>query len=857
MENNTSSRGSKMALWLMRKFVRDMDSDFAIGDLTESYLHIVKNQGKLRAGFWLWMEVVRSLPQFIKNSIYWSSHMIKNYLVIGFRNLKKNKMYSLINITGFAIGLSAAILTFLFVLNEVRVNAHYQDLDQIYWVKVESRRDGEVQKFWGCPSAVGTYLKENYPEILESGVMINGSDQYLLATDKKKFKEHIKLGQFSLFNVFSHTVLRGAIPENDDIQSVVIDDEIAEKYFGSGDPIGRTIRLHGKHDLKVAAVFKRMTDNATDRFKILVPFKLIDQLWRPGNSRSWENHAFRVFVKVQPDTDIAALNARIDNIIVDHNPNSKSHPFLYPFKKKYLVDHKAIENVRTYGIITFLLLLVAAINYINLSGAQAVKRAREVGIRKVVGAKRKQIVSQFLSESLIITFLALILSSFVLAVVYPFWQQFNRLTILLTGIFTDSQIMSGLLVIVLGTVLISSGYPALILSSFLPKKVLQGDLSSGRSGRSFRSVSVVVQFTVSIALIIITATVAMQIRYMKNKKLGFEAGQIATMNLRGNLRSKSQLLKARIKKVPGVKNVSLSTFLPGSGYVWSNDNFTWRGKPDDFTPYIDENAIDENYLKTFGIKLVSGEDSRQSIQPLRKVLVNQTLANMMGLDNVIGEVISHRIDNRSYRVIGVMQDYHHNSVQNPIRPFIFYTDSERMTYQYLGFKFDPRRIQGILKDVEKIVTSIETEYPFSYTFLDQEFGDWYVREERLQLTVQSFGLIAILLSCLGLFGMTTFTTHRRTREIGIRKALGAGTGEIIRLLLKDFSKWVVMANLIGWPIAYFFLRNWINDFSYRISLGPEVFVFSGVLTLFLAVLTVIGLVYRAAVKNPGISLRTD
>lgn len=847
----------KPELWLLRMFVRDTDADFAIGDLTETFLQMVQERGRLRARWRLWMEVIRSLPKFIKNSFYWTIRMFINHITVGIRNLRKNKIFSLINVTGFAVGLSAAVLTYLFVLNEVRVNTHYEDLDQIYWVKVKYQRDGEMNEYWGCPSAVGPFLKDTYPEILASGVMINGSDQYLIKSDRKKFKEHIKLGQFSLFKVFSHEVLKGAVPGNDDTHCIVIDDEIAEKYFGSEDPIGKTLQLHGKYDLKVAAVFKSMTRNATDRFKILVPFKLIDQLWRPGNSRSWENHAFRVFVKVRPDTDIAALNARIDGIIVNHNSTSKSHPFLYPFKKKYLVDHEAIENVRTYGIITILLLLVAVINYINLSGAQAVKRAREVGIRKVVGAGRKQIVLQFLSESLLITFMALVLSSLFLAVMYPLWQQFNRLTIPLSAVFSDGQIFFGMLMIVLFTVLLSSGYPALVLSSFLPRKVLQGDLSSGKSGRSFRSVSVVIQFTVSIALMIITATVAMQIRYMKNKKLGFNAEQIVTMNLRGTLRSKSQLLKTRLQQVPGIKNVSLSSFLPGSGYTWSTDNFFWRGKPDDFTPYIDEIAIDENFLETYGIRLLAGEKSRQSIRPVRKVLINRTLANTMGMENVIGEAITLRDDNRSYTVIGVMEDYHHNSVQNRIRPIIFYTDTERMSYQYLGFKFDPRMLQGILKEAEKIVSSIETEYPFAYSFLDREFADWYDREERLQMTVQSFGLIAILVSCLGLFGMTIFTTHRRTREIGIRKALGAGTREIIFLLLRNFTKWVLIANILGWPIAYLYLRNWINDFTYRIPLGAEVYVFSGILILLLAVLTVIGLVYRAARRNPGITLRTD
>lgn len=857
MKHQTTGIPPKLALWLMRKFVRDVDSDFAIGDLTEAFYHIVQNRGKFYARCWLWMEALRSLPGFIKNSIYWSIQMILNYIMIAFRNLKKNKMYSIINITGFAVGLATAILTFLFVMDEVRVNTHYEDLDQIYWVKVKGHLGGDIHDWRGCPSAVGPYLKKNFPDIIEAATMVNGSSQYLLKSDNKKFNEKIQFGHFSIFHVFSHQVLKGSIPKDENSNSIVIDDEIAEKYFGSEDPIGKILQLDGKYDLQVAAVFKPMINNATDRFKILAPIKLIDHFWGEGHSRSWENHAFRVYAKGRRNLDLLAFNPKIDDIIIKHLPASNSHPYLYPFKKKYLIDHQAMANVRTYSIITMLLLLVAVINYINLSSAQAIKRAREVGIRKVVGAKKKQIVSQFFFESLIITFIAVVFTSFLLVLLYPFWQKFQYLSIPLGVIFSDFQIFCGVFLIVLVTVMLSSVYPAMILSSFLPKKVLQGDMISGRSGKTFRSVSVVIQFTVSIALIIITITISRQIQFMKDKKLGFETDQIATIFLQGNLGSKYRLLKNEIKNTPGVKNVSLCSHVPGSGGSWDTNSFTWGGKPDNFVPSINENSIDEDYLKTYGIGLVGGENSIQSVQSLRKVLVNQTLAKMMDKESVVGEIITNSETGVSYHIIGVVNDFHHSSVRRKIEPYIFYTDTERMPFYHLSFKFEPAEIQGILEKVEKLVASIETEYPFSYTFLDQGFGNWYSREERLQFTVQSFGLIAILVSCLGLFGMTTFVTHRRTREIGIRKALGANTKEIILMLLQEFSKWVVIANVIGWPIAYLYLRNWINNYDYRISLGLDIFVISGAIALLLAVVTVIGRVYRAASKNPGISLRTD
>ena len=848
---------TRFAIWLMKRFIRDTDSDYAIGDLEEMYCYIAEKNGKVRADFWLCFEVLRSLPGFVVNSICWRIIMLKNYVLIALRNLRKNKAYSLINITGFAVGLAAAILTFLFVLDEIRVNKHYADLDQIYWVRVRAHLGGEVEYWWGTPSAVGTYLKNNYPDIIESGVMVNGQSSYLLKSDSKRFIETVKLGEFSLFNVFSHEVLKGTIPANDDIHSMVIDDEIAEKFFGNENPIGKTLQLDGTYDLEVAAVFKRMTNNATDRFKILVPFKLIDELWGEGNAQSWGNHAFRVFVKARENLDIEAFNRTIDNIIIEHNPNSNSHPYLYPFKDKYLVEHHAIENVRTYSIITILLLLVASINYINLSSAQSIKRAREVGIRKVVGAKKNQIISQFFFESLIITILAVAVAAFILIIVYPFWQEFNSMTIPLLGILADFQIFTGVFAIILLTAILSSVYPAFILSSFLPKKVLQGDLKSGRKGKALRSVLVMVQFAVAIALVIITTTVYKQIQFMKNKNLGFKTDQIAYFFLQGNLESKARLLKTEINNIPGVLNVSLSSHIPGSGDYWNTSAFTWQGKPEDLMPLVSEHSFDEHYLETYDIKLVEGRQSTQSIQPRKQVLINETLAKMINKENVLGQAIWHKYASRSYQIIGVIQDFHHETVKNKITPFIFYTDEERMHFHYLAFRFEPERIQEVLKSAEKIVTSIESDYPFAYTFLDQDFAEWYEREERVLFTVQLFGFIAIFVSCLGLFGMATFATNQRIKEIGIRKTLGASSREIVMLLLREFTKWVCIANIFGWPVAYLYLRNWINEFPYRISLGPEIFLVSGVAALVLAVITVMGRAYRAAIMNPVNSLRVE
>lgn len=857
IEKTKSKTCPRFAMWLMRGFVRDVDSDFAVGDLTETYRYLVQTRGKWKAIGWLWMEMIRSLPMFLSNSIYWRFIMLKNYILIALRNIRKNKSYSIINIVGFSVGLSAAILTFLFVLDEIRVNTHFNDLDQIYCVKVKIPIEGEIRKWFGCPSAVGPYLKENYAEVLESGVMINGSNTFLLENETKKFNEAIILGHFSLFNIFSHQILKGIVPPNEDIHSIVIDDEIAAKFFGHEDPIGKTLRLDGKYDLRVAAVFKKMATNATERFKILVPFKLIDELWSPGNSRSWGNHAFRVFVKTHLNLNIDTFNPLIEDIIIENNANSESRPFLYPFKDKYLYGYGVIDNVKTYSIITVLLLIVASINYINLSSAQSVKRAREVGIRKVVGAKKKQIVSQFFFESLIITLLAVALSALFLVMAYPYWQQYNYMTLPLSGIFTDTQVSIGVFGIVLVMTVLSSIYPAYILSSFLPKKVLQGGVNMGRSGKSLRSVLVIIQFAVSVALIIITTTVYKQIQFMKNKEIGFKPDQIASVWLHGNTYTKCNLLKTELKSIPGIVDVSLSSHIPGTGGAWNSSSFTWIGKSDNFRPLINENSIDEDYLKFYNIRLIQGRVNKEDFQARGKVFINETLKNMMDKENVIGEIISHESRDQTYEIIGVLNDFHHQTARAKIDPFIFYTDMERMHYHYIGFKFQPQYLQEVLAEVEKVVTTIEPRYPFEYAFLDKEFDDWYLWEERIQFTVQSFGLVAIMVSCLGLLGMAIFSTNQRTKEIGIRKTLGAGTREIVILLLREFTKWVIIANVIAWPVAYLYLRNWISDYPYRISLGPELFLFSGFGAFILAVLTVLARTYRAAVMNPVKSLRTE
>jgi ABC-type antimicrobial peptide transport system permease subunit len=552
-------------------------------------------------------------------------------------------------------------------------------------------------------------------------------------------------------------------------------------------------------------------------------------------------------------TDITKLNNRIKPIIKDHDNNGKSDPYLFPFKKRYLEAYGAIGNVRIYAIITFLLLLVACINYINLTTAQTTKRSRDVGIRKVVGAKKKEIMKQYFLESTIISILAMGLAFFILSFIYPYWRQFNHMTLELSDIMSDPQIMIGIMGLLLLISFLASSFPAFILSSFLPKHILQGDIRSGKSGKILRSILVVFQFSVSIALIIITINVYRQTGLMQNKKLGIDRDQVAYIHLKGNLLTTSESLKTEIQKIPAVRSVT-QTSHNTTGIYWNGTGFKWEGKPDSLDPLVTYFRVDEDFEKTFGTRMAEGNFFSPG-SAKDHVLINESFASLFKVKPVTGQYI--RKEKRQYKILGVIKDFHFKPVNRPIGPIIIHHKEDFMPYNYIFMKLGTSALRQTLGRIKTSAKIFEGDYPLEIRFLDEDYQRMYTGEKRLRIIMQGFGIIAILISCLGLFGMASYLATQKTKEIGIRKVLGAPVRNIISMLLKEFTKWVLVANVIAWPVAYYYLSSWLKNYPFRISLGGEIFLIAGLGALVLSILTVSTQAYRAAVTNPSDCLRTE
>lgn len=837
--------------------VLSLDEDFEqfCGDLEESYLFEHKKNGKIKAHRFVLFQLLKSVPGLISASLIMGATMIRNYLKISVRNIFKNKLYSSINIMGFAIGLSAAVLTFLFVSSEMDVNKQFDDLEHIYKINTEVNVNGNLEQWGGTPPPLKKVLLDNYPEIEEAAVICRSYDLYLFRYESKKAVENIKFGEFSYFNIFSHKIIYGEIPSNYDISSVIIDDNVSRKYFGNENPVGKTIIIDEKYSLKVAAVFESMSDKMISSFQILVPFELINQAWFKNTTTNWANYNFVTFIKTKENFDLAGFNQKIKDEINNHQADTDTRPFLYPFQDIYLYEYGNIENVKIYSIITILLLLIASVNYINLASAQSIKRAREVGIRKVVGAKKKQIVTQFFYESLLITLTAVFISAIIVALVFPYWSKLNNMDVELVNVIFDIKTLSVIGVIILAITIVSCIYPAFIISSFLPAKVLKGEFKSSNSGRMIRKSLVFSQFVISVILVIVTLVYSKQINYMKNKDLGINKESVFYISLDGNLRAKSDLLKSEILKISGVVNATLSSHIPGSGYYWANMDFSWDGKPVDSDIQVYENSFDENFIDTYNLKLIEGEKINESVEFRNKVYINETFANLINVESVVGQILY--LYNKEYSIVGIVNDFHHSSLRRKIPPYVYYTDSGRMKFNNISVKFEKERLSEILKKCELIVKVFESEYPFNYKFNDEVFARRYLAEEKLQLTVQAFGIIAILISCMGLLGMVSYSVNEKHKEIGVRKILGASIFQIMHMLLKEYTKIVILANIVAWPIAYYYLSGWLDSFAYKYSLSIQIFIIGGALALLIAILTVGGQAYKASVSNPIKAIKTE
>ncbi len=615
--------------------------------------------------------------------------------------------------------------------------------------------------------------------------------------------------------------------------------------------------------LTVTGVIKNIPHNSHLKFDFLVPFLRIEDFEKEwAVLDNWTVSGFATYLQLERNTSPEDVTRKIAYYLQKHVKESKDVIYLQPLKDIHLSSSHILFGIEGQGdkryvyifsVVAFFVLIIACINFMNLTTARSANRAREVGLRKVVGAKRTQLMRQFFFESVAMAFLSLCLAVVLVELFLPAFRNLSGKQLAL-GLSSNINVLLTIVIMTLITGILSGTYPALFLSSLRPVKVLKGRLKSEGRGFVFRRILVVSQFSLSILLIICTGFVSRQIDYMRNRKLGFDREHVVYFPLRRELVQKYDPLKDELLKNPEIRKVTVSSNIPTYGVILTTDNLTWEGKNPDQTVVLQVSSVGYDFIETFNMEMILGRSfSKEIASDENAVVINETARKMIGMEDPVGKQLT--IGDGELYIVGVVKDYNFRSLHSEIEPLLLVNAPD--LYRYILVKLDSRNIPGTIVRIEDIWKSFFPETPFEYRFLDEEYDKLYRAEQRMGTLFKYFTGLAVLISCLGLFGLASFMAEKRTKEIGIRKALGASVSGIVILLNREFAKWVVIANIIAWPIAYLVMKSWLQNFAYRTDLHLWIFLVSGALALIIAVLTVSYQSVRAATANPVDSLRYE
>ncbi len=790
--------------------------------------------------------------------------MIRNYLTVTLRNLRKSKVYSLINITGLAIGMACSILILLWVRDELSYDRFHADFGRIHRVYRDEAvtAPGSGSALTSPPMAAA--FKKDFPEV-HLATRFGTWQRRLVGYGDKTFTETRYMhADPDFFAMFSFPFVKGdprtALSEPN---SIVLTESAAAKYFGAGEPMGRTLTVDRAFDVVVTGIVKDPPHNSSLKFDLLSPFQLLlTRYIGDENGDNWGFNSFTTLLLLAPGVRASEFNAKLEGYLQRYDKDDTDRLAVQPLAAIHLrstVGHDnlgtgSIKYVWIFSALAFFILAIASINFMNLTTARSSKRAREVGLRKVVGARRPQLVRQFFAESVLMSLVALGLA---LILVELFLPAFNALAgkTIATSWGANLPVLLGCLGLALATGLLSGIYPALFLSSFRPILVLKGTLRTAGGGPLFRKALVIVQFTLSVFLITGTAIISRQMAYMRAKDLGFDKERIIHLRLFGELPGKYAVIKERLLGNPDVASVTASLALP-TDIQNSPGTPEWEGKDPDVRMEIKADFVDFDYIETFGIPIVEGRSfSREfATDAAEAYIVNEEAARRMGL---AAPAVGKRFAfwGRQGRIVGVMKDAHFQPYRQKIEPLVFKIFPD--WFRFLYIKVRPGDVAASLRSIEKSWASMGLGYPFDYGFLDQDFEDLYRAESRMGSLFRTFAALAVFIACLGLFGLASYMAEQRTREIGIRRILGASVQGITAMMSREFAGWVLAANLIAWPAAWFFMGGWLKGFAYRAALSPWSFVVSAAIALAIALVTVGSLAVRAAVANPADALRYE
>jgi len=795
--------------------------------------------------------------------------MLRNYFTVAMRNLWRNKSFSFINITGLSVGLACCMLIFLYAKDEVSFDRFHQNKDNIYRITSSSTSsDGHVGKNGNTGLVQGPNFKQLIPEV-QDFIRIQ-SDGYAVKLGNQVFDQDAHLVDDNFFTFFSFLLLKGD-PKTvlKDIHSIVLTEEVAKKYFGKADPMGKVLELKTGDNFEpftVTGIAKKAPQNSSLKFSMLLPMKYREA---KNPDDQWLNSFLNTFILVRPGTSVAVLEAKFDKVYHDLAADQiKEVAEKYGFKDKVkygvqplLAMHLSTDYPASNGLsddsnpvysyilsgIAVLILLIACINFINLTVARSLKRAKEIGIRKVIGSYRRQLILQFLGESLILSLLAFVLSIFLANVLLPFFNEVSNKSLSFSYLL-DTKLILGYIGLFLLTGLLAGFYPAIVLSKFNPVDTLYG--RTRLPGKNYLSkILVVFQFALATFLIIATFIIHSQFNYLTNFDLGYNDKGVARLGTGGMKRDKYNFFKTELLKSPHIQSVTVD-----QGGSWG----TVAHINGDKEAHFDIRIIDENYLPLFEIPIVKGRNFQANNQSdtAEGALVNESFVSYAGWKNPVGETIDFFYDNKKYHVIGVYRDYHFSSLNEKTKPQIFLCNP-RYQYNDVFVKIKPGQSAEALHFIaDKFKESFPLQ-PYQYNFKDAENLQQYESERKWKQIIDFGAILTIFISCIGLFGLATLSAEKRTKEIGIRKVLGASVSVIVRKLSGDFLKLVLISTIIAIPAAWWAMNKWLDNYPYRITLSGWVFAIAGILVFVVALITMSFQVIKAAIANPVKSLRSE
>ncbi len=799
--------------------------------------------------------------------------MFKNYVKIAWRNLTKNKGYTIINVGGLALGMAVALIIGLWIKDELSHNSYFSNKDQIAQIYQSQTNNGETGTGPAIPRPLEMAIREGYMDNFKHVVMSSWTTPQYLKYKETSISREGNFMQREAPEMFDLNILKGEKDGIREINSIMLSESTAKALFGDADPIGKTIEVNSQYDMMVTAVFEDIPFNTSfSDTDFLMPWDKYVSVneWVKNSVDHWGNNSYQMFVQIADNTSMEVVTDKIRNVKKDLNEDSREfNPqlFLLPMKDWHLRSRfengkqagGRIKYVWLFGIIGAFVLLLACINFMNLSTARSEKRAKEVGIRKSIGSQRSQLINQFLGESFLVVLFAFVIA---VAIVVLSLNGFNDLARKeLVFPWGSIGFWASSLVFILFTALLAGSYPALYLSSFKPVDVLKGTFKTGKHSGLPRKILVVVQFTVSVAFIIGTVIVMQQINHAKNRPIGYDKeGLVQVPTMSEDFTGKFELMREEFINSGAVTEMSTSS--APTTRIWSNrSGFDWEGKPEGFQEDLAWTEVSPEYAKSLNLKIIAGRDfSREFASDSTGVLLNETAVKYMGLQDPIGKLITdpdteNPID--PMKIIGVVQDMIAQSPYEPVKQGMYVFDKDG-NGSFYNMRLNPSQSASQnIAVIERVFKEHFPNIPFQYDFVDEEYGEKFAAEERIGRLSGIFTALAILISCLGLFGLTSFVAEQRTKEIGVRKVLGASVFNVWNMLSKDFLKLVIISCFIAVPIAYYVMNGWLQEYPYRVILKWWIFALAMIGALAVTILTVSFQAIKAAKLNPARSLRTE